>query len=201
MKFIEVWNITTQQLDTSKFFAPIIVGSIFIVLGIIGWYSKKKWGDKSALYTLIKYFINAPFKGDPIYQSIAVGTIAVIIGVCILGLIEVEKSRVSDELNSPDLKIVQGIVKVEFQQPSYGKTQGDIVHIKDKTFEINYYVATLYYTMTIAHGGHLTNGKYVRVYYMPSKTDNGKENYRDLKILKIEERAKAVSGNSNYNSL
>jgi hypothetical protein len=62
-------------------------------------------------------------------------------------------------------EIVEGEVQVLHEQPESGHDNGDLIEINGKTFEIDYFVATVGYKDTIAHGGLLREGVNARIYY------------------------------------
>lgn len=57
----------------------------------------------------------------------------------------------------------EGIVKVLREQPAHGHSSGDRVLVGGREFEVNYFYATPAYRNTIAHGGVLRAGSYVRL--------------------------------------
>ncbi|MGH8601266.1 MAG: hypothetical protein ACREXR_00330 [Gammaproteobacteria bacterium] len=57
----------------------------------------------------------------------------------------------------------EGIVKVLREQPAHGHSSGDRVLVDGREFEVNYFYATPAYRETIAHGGVLRSGTYVRL--------------------------------------
>ncbi|MBN2591264.1 MAG: hypothetical protein JXA96_15475 [Sedimentisphaerales bacterium] len=61
-------------------------------------------------------------------------------------------------------KVTEGIVSLSHEQ-SYNGGSGDVVHIGNKEFEINYFTDTPGYNFTVAHGGSLKKGVYAKVYY------------------------------------
>ncbi|PYL72356.1 MAG: hypothetical protein DMF26_16805 [Verrucomicrobia bacterium] len=62
-------------------------------------------------------------------------------------------------------EIVEGQVQVLHEQPATGHTKGDIITVNGKQFEVNYFYLTPAYRNTLAHGGVLNAGVYVRIYY------------------------------------
>ena len=68
-----------------------------------------------------------------------------------------------EALRSEDCEVVQGTVAVLHEQPWGGHDSGDRILIDDVEFTINYYFSSLAYRRTISHGGHLTNGRLVRI--------------------------------------
>jgi hypothetical protein len=62
-------------------------------------------------------------------------------------------------------QVVEGQVQVLHEQPVTGHTKGDIITVKGKQFEMNYFYLTPAYRNTLAHGGVLDSGIYARVYY------------------------------------
>jgi hypothetical protein len=62
-------------------------------------------------------------------------------------------------------EVVEGQVQVLHEQPATGHTKGDIITVNGKQFEVNYFYVTPAYRKTLAHGGVLGGGTYVRIYY------------------------------------
>ncbi len=62
-------------------------------------------------------------------------------------------------------QVVEGQVQVLHEQPATGHTKGDIITVNGKEFEVNYFYATPAYRNTVAHGGVLGSGVYVRLCY------------------------------------
>ena len=58
---------------------------------------------------------------------------------------------------------VEGPVGVTGMQPFHGHTSGDRIAIGGQKFEVNYFLVTVGYKETIAHGGVLHGGTYARV--------------------------------------
>ena len=60
-------------------------------------------------------------------------------------------------------ELSEGIVKVLREQPAHGHSSGDRILVGGREFEVNYFYATPAYRNTIAHGGVLRAGAYVRL--------------------------------------
>jgi hypothetical protein len=60
-------------------------------------------------------------------------------------------------------EVSEGIVTVLREQSAHGHSSGDRIVVAGKTFEVNYFYATPAYRRTIAHGGVLQAGTYVRL--------------------------------------
>ena len=60
-------------------------------------------------------------------------------------------------------EVSEGIVKVLREQPAHGHSSADRVMVDGREFEVNYFYATPAYRDTIAHGGVLRAGAYVRI--------------------------------------
>ena len=60
-------------------------------------------------------------------------------------------------------ELSEGIVKVVRQQPAHGHSSGDRILVGGREFEVDYFHATPAYRNTIAHGGVLRSGAYVRL--------------------------------------
>lgn len=73
-----------------------------------------------------------------------------------------------------DYTVTQGPVTVLRTQPEHGHAPGDLVSVGDTEFEFSYFVSTHAYHKTIAHGGHLREGVYAKVFH------------RNRKILRID---------------
>ena len=71
-----------------------------------------------------------------------------------------------EALHNNKCEVVEGKVTVLREQPWGGHAPGDLVRIDGKEFEVNYYLSTLAYHRTIAHGGVLTEGAQVRVCHL-----------------------------------
>ena len=62
-------------------------------------------------------------------------------------------------------QVVEGPVQVQHEQPTTGHSEGDIITVNGKQFEVNYFYLTPAYRNTLAHGGVLNGGVYARIYY------------------------------------
>ena len=92
------------------------------------------------------------------------------------------KNNVKEILSEEKYETIEGVVHVSHVQPKQGHTQGDIISIDNKTFEINFYKSKPGYKNTISHGGVLKEGVYARLY-----------TYGDL-ILRVDISQKDVNG-------
>jgi hypothetical protein len=70
-----------------------------------------------------------------------------------------------DAYRNKRYEVVEGPVRVLHRQPSTGHSKGDIIEVKGKQFEVNYFYATPAYNKTLAHGGVLGDGVYTRIYH------------------------------------
>jgi len=68
-------------------------------------------------------------------------------------------------------QVVEGLVQVLHEQPATGHTNGDIISVNGKQFEVNYFYLTPAYRNTLAHAGVLNSGVYVRIYYYKTPWD------------------------------
>lgn len=59
--------------------------------------------------------------------------------------------------------VSEGVVTVLREQPAHGHSSGDRIVVDGRQFEVNYFYATSAYRQTIAHGGALRAGEYVRL--------------------------------------
>jgi hypothetical protein len=71
--------------------------------------------------------------------------------------------RLVDAYTQGRYEVVEGEVSVGHVQPASGHSSGDAVTVGGRTFTVNYFVVTPAYRQTIAHGGVLRPGTYVRV--------------------------------------
>ncbi len=62
-------------------------------------------------------------------------------------------------------ELTEGNVHVIHKQPEYGHDKGDVILIDGVEFEVDYFGLTKAYSQTIAHGGVLKEGAYVRIYH------------------------------------
>lgn len=91
-------------------------------------------------------------------------------------------TRLQNVYDSQQYKITEGIVHVLHTQPAGGHDIGDIIRVGDVEFEINAFAIAFGYTRTLAHGGALTEGTYVRIYY---DYDDSAE-YDKITILRVD---------------
>ena len=73
--------------------------------------------------------------------------------------------RLVNAYQQKQYEIVEGPVQVLHQQPATGHSKGDVVRVNGKELEVNYFLATPAYRITIAHHGVLGQGAYARLYY------------------------------------
>ena len=73
----------------------------------------------------------------------------------------------NDRLVSADrggrCEVSEGFVEVLREQPAHGHSSGDRIVVGSRQLEVDYFYATPAYRDTIAHGGVLRAGAYVRV--------------------------------------
>ncbi|MBB6482730.1 hypothetical protein [Spirochaeta isovalerica] len=185
MDFVEVWHIGTQNIDTGEFMGFIYIGLAFIVLESVALLSRKIWGSNSFLFNFINAFSRPQYPNSKIF--LLIGGILILFGIGNYFVINTNLSRMSKYLDHPAIKVIEGTINVQFEQPESGHAGGDIIQIDKYIFKINYFSSTLYYHNSIAHKGILTSGKYLKIYVLPSNEDE-KHNFGAGKILKIEER-------------
>ena len=66
-----------------------------------------------------------------------------------------------------DAKMVEGVVCVHREQPAWGRAPGDLIEVNGVSLVVNHdRVTTPGYRKTIAHGGVLSEGAYVRIWYV-----------------------------------
>lgn len=171
MEFIEVFNITNQTRDYWFTLVPLWAGIGFIV-------SARKLSVSKKLPGTIAQRLNA--------------TVLILFGIGLIafGIQQYfhERNRFehyAQQINSSEVVTVEGVVSVEFEEPWSGHTDGDIIHVADKTFEITHYSGSYYYHDSIAHGGVLKQNSYVRIFYIPT-TVYYRPLFGDGQIVKIE---------------
>jgi hypothetical protein len=62
-------------------------------------------------------------------------------------------------------EVTEGTVHVTHLQPVHGHADGDKIIVGNRQFEINYFMVTPGYRLTIAHGGALHEGVYARLHH------------------------------------
>ena len=75
-------------------------------------------------------------------------------------------------------EVTEGTVSVKHQQPAHGHTSGDRIEVNGREFVVNYFYATPAYRDTIAKGGVLRPGAYVRLCHVDGaivRVEVGKE--------------------------
>lgn len=60
-------------------------------------------------------------------------------------------------------RVTEGVVAVKHEQPRHGHSSGDRIVVDGREFVVSYFHATPAYRDTIAHGGVLRAGAYVRL--------------------------------------
>ncbi len=65
--------------------------------------------------------------------------------------------------------ITEGVVKVLREQPKSGHAPGDLIAVDSQIFEINYFRVSPFYKQTIAYGGYLGEGAYVKLYHVKNQ--------------------------------
>jgi hypothetical protein len=190
MEYIELWNITTQTIDSSFYMTLLIVGSVWVIFESLTLFSRKQWGENSSIFNFLDSLSHPRYPGSKMFLPI--GIIMIISSGVIFTYSHFRLADTAKLLKSDNIEIVEGIVEVEFEQPESGHTGGDIIHIGNKTFEIQYYSSSFYYHQSIAHGGFLKQGESVRISYLPTLEEES--SLGDGKILKIEQK------NTPYNS-
>jgi hypothetical protein len=183
MKYIEIWNIEPLQKSIDYFSPLLIVGIVFIVVESIVVFSRKKWGEDSSLFKTLDLISRPKYPYSLIFFPI--GIISIILWLFMLNQSKSSLKELKNEIQSSNREVVEGEIKVEFAQPKEGHTDGDIIHVGDKTFEISTFFTSDFYHEAISNGGILEEGKIVRLTFIPTK-EFEKDQYGDGKILKIE---------------
>jgi hypothetical protein len=96
---------------------------------------------------------------------LAFGVLWSIVHVAVYTITWAQVGSLAAAYRSGRCHVVEGDVTVLHEQPRHGHDDGDIVSIDGVVFEIDYFGSSGGYRQTIAHGGLLTDGAYVRVYY------------------------------------
>jgi hypothetical protein len=171
MEFYEAFNIANQTMDFGLSGIMALAGVSFISV-----YGKQ-------LVTTLKLPWNVRHLYPVLWVLLGIGLLAAGIR-----LYYCDRSRFefyTQQVNSSDVVSVEGMVNVTFEEPWDGHAGGDIVHVADKTFEVQQYSGSYYYHESIAHGGVLKQNAYVRIYYIPT-TDYYRPLFGDGQIVKIE---------------
>ncbi len=184
MHFTQVWSISTQPFDTGWVTGPLVAGSLLVILGSVALYSRKKEGADSSFSAFLDSLTHYRFPASKFF--IPFGVIFIAFGIACFIAIRVQTRNLAHELEIAKLQTVEGSVEVGFEQPFSGHTGGDLIYIGNRGFQINFFHETHYYHDSIAHGGLLRPGNYVKVYFIPT-TQQEEEQFGDGKILKIEQ--------------
>jgi len=75
------------------------------------------------------------------------------------------QSKLVSVFRNGQAQVVEGNVHVLRQQPATGHTDGDLVEVGGKQFVVDYFTITAAYSRTIAYGGVLQEGRFVRICY------------------------------------
>jgi hypothetical protein len=183
MKYVEVWSLEPSNVEIDYFNPMIIVGLAFIIYESIVLIARKFKGKNSTLVIFLDKISTPKYPYNLIFYP--VGVISIVIGIMTINSSISEIEELKKELSSTNLETVEGVIEVEFEQPEAGHTDGDIIHIGNKTFEISTYFMSNFYHTAISNGGILTPGKNVRISYIPT-TNREVRQYGDGKIAKIE---------------
>lgn len=92
-------------------------------------------------------------------------SLIVVIAITPLVLCDMHKLyKFKNVISNKRYHVIEGIVRVEYEQPESGHAKGDIIKINDRQLEVDHFVMTRAYKKTIAHGGVLKEGVYARLY-------------------------------------
>jgi hypothetical protein len=83
----------------------------------------------------------------------------------LVGILPNRRSRLSllDRYRAGEYQTVQGAVEVLRTQPAEGHSPPELIRVGDTTFKLNYFSSTPAYRQTVAYGGALQNGAFVRI--------------------------------------
>ena len=135
-----------------------MISIILLVFGIIDFRRYRKC-------EIIRFSI---FKSLSIIPSILMGTlgISILAAICFIFF---SNYKLLSIYKNDKYRVVEGEVFVLHEQSEAGHDKGDIIKIGNDIFVVDDFVITNAYTQTIAHGGLLREGTYVRVYYYGGK--------------------------------
>jgi len=145
-EFTTVFDLTSNSVRTEAI--PHFIGSIVLIVGGLAGVIFHRW-------IIEKLKIRLP-------RSIF--GILIFFGLwwCV-GHIDVINYAIMN--NAKNAQVVEGIVHVSHMQPYQGHTSGDKITVEGQSFEVDYFSAAPGYKDTIAHGGVLHEGAYVRIHH------------------------------------
>jgi hypothetical protein len=87
------------------------------------------------------------------------------------GVQPIQQLRLSlvNAYHAGESEVVEGYVEVLRRQPEGGHAPAELVRVGSHSFKIDYFSSTPAYHRTIAYGGVLRDGVYVRIYHIGGK--------------------------------
>lgn len=154
-EFNTVFEISRSLSEVeSKALSRLVIVSVLLFLGVIG--------------VVVRLLLKRPLwhrTGFTALSLLLLGLISVPITVLFWLGARAQHRALCEVYEAKEYRVVEGTVQVLRTQPADGHAPGDLVRIGDRKFEIDYYNSTDAYKQTVAHGGYLCNGAYVRIFY------------------------------------
>lgn len=150
--FVTVFEISRQSYGVwSDTVFRLIIGIVTLISGVAGfvkWWRKRSGPSPGWLFPLLAVAWSVSW----LYVHNFPASFAHINGLV-------------DAYEKKQYQVVEGEVHVLHQQAVTGHGRGDIIVVDGVRFEVNYFLATPAYRVTIAHGGVLKDGVYARIYH------------------------------------
>ncbi len=135
--------------------------TLIAIIGIVLLYLGRK--EKEAKLRNLYFRLTIPLLGG--------GLFFLVVNLILFFNASTQLNHFEEIYRNGDLEIVEGEVDVLSVQKYSGHEGGDIIQIGNAEFEINYYCGDVfYYCKSIEHGGVLTQGAYVKIYYTNKNT-------------------------------
>ena len=159
MNSVTVFEIGNQALSKAEDF-PLsnfpIIGIAVLILGCSIFWARKYRG-----LTI--------FKPSTAPILIVWGLIWSLISIPMHFSEENNSNALIEKYEQKQFEIAEGKVTVLRTQQKSGHQEGDLVKVGNKEFVIDFFRTTSAYKLTIAHGGHLKEGTYARIYHVGNK--------------------------------
>jgi hypothetical protein len=175
---------TVFDLSKGHFFdqayIPFWIGVCFWVIGFLTLLDLRRY-QRAKLLEIVRDHL---FRDRTLFL-LPMGVLLLVISLGIAISTAVKIGSVVQELADGRAETAEGVVSVEYVQPEGGHTKGDIIRVAGVAFEIDNFAGGLGYHLSIAHGGALTEGSRVRIYYDEKAGSYLLSNRRILRLDKV----------------
>lgn len=157
---------------------PMIVGAVLFFIGI-------------GIIFIPKQIIFKHSTSQFVPTEIALalfGMVLFIVSLSVYRSVHHKYDKLVNIYNNQQYEVVEGKVQVKSIQPEAGHTPGDIIKIGNIEFEIYNHTGGIGYHTSITHGGLLTEGKYVKVFYIAPTIKYTKVYHFPKTILRVDIR-------------